>query len=362
MEVVLDVDATDDVLHGGQEGRFFHGYYKNYCYLPLYLFCGEHLLCARLRTADHDGAHGVVEELEGVVSRIRAQWPGVRVVVRGDSGCCRDEWMKWCEEEGVEYVLGLAKNARLKRMVAEEAEQARRLHEASGEAERVFKELRYRTVKSWSCERRVVGKVEHLSGGENPRFIVKSIPVERWERRGLYGQGYCARGEMENRIKEQQLDLFADRTSSHRMQANQVRSRARQSSRISSSTRPPARRPRRPCPAAVRLAMMSFQNAFRSLMEGRPCRPCRAGRAGRGGRPCRTGRPCRVCRADHACRAAAWESTRPDLTGAQRSRSSAGPDRLKSLDISGLGDLIAPPLGGSCHVDASESDRTLLPA
>ena len=223
IEVVLDVDATDDPLHGEQEGRFFHGYYKNYCYLPLYIFCGEHLLCARLRTADQDGAQGVVEELEGIVLRIRAQWPGVRVIVRGDSGFCRDELMKWCEEEEVDYVLGLSKNARLTRMISEEAEQARRMHEASGEAERVFKELCYRTVKSWSCERRVVAKAEHLSGGENPRFIVTSIPVEQWEGRSLYEQGYCARGEMENRIKEQQLGLFADRTSSHQMQANQLR-------------------------------------------------------------------------------------------------------------------------------------------
>ena len=141
LEVVLDVDATDDPLHGEQEGRFFHGYYKNYCYLPLYVFCGEHLLCARLRSADRDAARGVVEELEGIVSRIRAQWSGVRVVVRGDSGFCRDGLMKWCEEQEVEYVLGLPKNSRLKKMIGEEMEQARQLHEVSGEAVRIFKEL-----------------------------------------------------------------------------------------------------------------------------------------------------------------------------------------------------------------------------
>ena len=223
IEVVLDVDATDDPLHGEQEGRFFHGYYKSYCYLPLYIFCGHHLLCARLRTADTDAAAGVVEELEGIVGRIRARWPGVGLIVRGDSGFCRDELMKWCEEQEVEYILGLAKNERLTKMIGEEMAEAKRLHEASGEAQRVFAELRYRTRKTWSCERRVVAKAEHLSGGENPRFIVTSIPVEQWAGRELYEQGYCARGEMENRIKEQQLNLFADRTSSHPMQANQLR-------------------------------------------------------------------------------------------------------------------------------------------
>ena len=223
IEVVLDVDATDDPLHGEQEGRFFHGYYKSYCYLPLYIFCGHHLLCARLRTADEDAAQGVVEELEGIVGRIRAQWPGVGVVVRGDSGFCRDELMKWCEDADVEYVLGLAKNPRLTRMIVEEMAEARRLHEASGESERVFAELRYRTRETWSCERRVVAKAEHMSGGENPRFIVTSFSEERWAGRELYEQGYCGRGEMENRIKEQQLNLFADRTSSHQMQANQMR-------------------------------------------------------------------------------------------------------------------------------------------
>ena len=223
IEVVLDVDATDDPLHGEQEGRFFHGYYKSYCYLPLYIFCGHHLLSARLRTADQDGAQGVVEELEGIVGRIRARWPGVGIVVRGDSGFCRDELMTWCEEQGVEYVLGLAKNPRLTKMIGEEMAEAKRLHEASGESERVFAELRYRTRDTWSCERRVVAKAEHMSGGENPRFIVTSYAVEQWAGCELYEQGYCARGEMENRIKEQQLNLFADRTSSHQMQANQMR-------------------------------------------------------------------------------------------------------------------------------------------
>ena len=166
---------------------------------------------------------GVVEELEGVVGRIRAQWPGVGIVVRGDSGFCRDELMRWCEDADVEYVLGLAKNPRLRKMIGEEMAEVKRLHEASGEAERVFKDLRYRTRKTWSCERRVVAKAEHMSGGENPRFIVTSFSVEQWAGRELYERGYCGRGEMENRIKEQQLNLFADRTSSHQMQANQMR-------------------------------------------------------------------------------------------------------------------------------------------
>ena len=183
----------------------------------------DHLLCARLRTADEDAAQGVVEELEGIVERIRARWPGVGIIVRGDSGFCRDESMKWCEEQEVEYVLGLAKNPRLTKMIGEEMAETKRLHEASGEAQRVFAELRYRTHETWSCERRVVAKAEHMSAGENPRFIVTSFEVERWAGRELYEQGYCARGEMENRIKEQQLNLFADRASSHQMQANQLR-------------------------------------------------------------------------------------------------------------------------------------------
>ena len=222
-EIILDVDATDDPVHGHQAGRFFHGYYRHYCYLPLYIFCGEQLLCARLRTADRDGAAGTVEELARIVERIRARWPEVRIIVRGDSGFCRDALMSWCEAQGVEYVLGLAKNDRLKGLMVDELQQAQAAYESTGEAARVFKECRYRTRKSWSCARRVVGKAEYLSKGANPRFVVTSLPVGEYDARTLYEALYCARGDMENRIKEQQLALFADRTSTHELRANQLR-------------------------------------------------------------------------------------------------------------------------------------------
>jgi hypothetical protein len=222
-EIVLDVDATDDPVHGKQEGRFFHGYYRSYCYLPLYIFCGEQLLCARLRTADQDGAAGTVDELVAIVGRIRAVWPEVRIILRGDSGFCRNEIMDWCEANRVDYVLGLAKNSRLKNIIEDEMAQAKQHHELSGKAARVFKDFRYQTRKSWSRERRVVGKAEHLSKGENPRFIVSSISPEQQEARTLYEELYCARGDMENRIKEQQMALFADRTSCHELHANQLR-------------------------------------------------------------------------------------------------------------------------------------------
>ena len=222
-EIVLDVDATDDPLHGNQEGRLFHGYYKNYCYLPLYIFCGEQLLCARLRTADQDGAAGTVEEITRIVAQIRLAWPEVRIILRGDSGFCRDDIMTWCETHRIDYVLGLAKNNRLKKEIKIEMAQAKQHHEATGEAARVFKDFRYRTLKSWSCERRVVGKAEYLGKGENPRFVVSSVGIEEQSARQLYEDFYCRRGDMENRIKEQQLSLFADRTSTSEMRANQLR-------------------------------------------------------------------------------------------------------------------------------------------
>ena len=222
-EVILDVDATDDPLHGKQEGRYFHGYYKRYCYLPLYVFCGDHLLCARLRTSDRGPAHGVVAELAQIVSRLREAWPQVRITVRGDSGFSNDELMVWCEKEGIDYVLGLAKNERLKRRIAPRMEIVRQLQKETGKPARQFQELRYRTRKSWSCERRVVAKVEHLPRGENPRYIVTSVPIQECEGRRLYEEIYCARGDMENRIKEQQLGLFADRTSTRKLAANQLR-------------------------------------------------------------------------------------------------------------------------------------------
>jgi len=222
-EIILDVDATDDVLHGHQEGRFFHGYYRSYCYLPLYIFCGEHLLCARLRSAGQDGAAGSKEELARIIERIRLSWPETRIIVRGDSGFCRDDLMLWCEAHEVDYVLGLAKNSRLKTALAAEMAEAKVQYEATQQAARVFRDFRYRTRKSWSCERRVIGKAEHLAKGENPRFIVTSLAANAHDARALYEDLYCARGDMENRIKEQQLALFADRTSTHEMRSNQLR-------------------------------------------------------------------------------------------------------------------------------------------
>jgi Transposase DDE domain group 1 len=222
-EIVLDFDATDDPIHGHQLGRFFHGYYDGYCYLPLYIFCGEHLLCAKLRPADIDGAAGCVKQLAKIVEQIRRVWPDVRIIVRGDSGFCRENLMCWCEENHVDYVLGLAKNARLQRILGRELHEAKLQFEATSQASRVFKDFTYQTRKSWSRERRVVGKAEHLAKGSNPRFIVTSLPSEELESRALYEDLYCARGEMENRIKEQQLCLFADRTSCATMRANQLR-------------------------------------------------------------------------------------------------------------------------------------------
>jgi hypothetical protein len=222
-EIVLDVDATDDPLHGNQEGRFFHGYYMNYCYLPLYIFCGEHLLCARLRPSNIDASAGTVDELQRIVAQIRGAWPEVKITVRGDSGFCRDEIMTWCEANTIDYVFGFAKNDRLNAIIAEESKQAQSLYEQTQKAARVFKDFRYQTRESWTRERRVVAKAEHLDKGANPRFIVTSISGERIEARTLYEDLYCGRGEMENRIKEQQLWLFADRTSTGKMRANQLR-------------------------------------------------------------------------------------------------------------------------------------------
>jgi len=222
-EIVLDFDATDDPIHGHQLGRFFQGYYDSYCYLPLYVFCGEHLLCAKLRPSDIDGAAGAVKQLAKIVERIRRQWPEVRIIVRGDSGFCREPLMRWCAENCVDYVFGLAKNARLQRILGQELHEAKMQFEATGRPARVFKEFTYQTRKSWSRPRRVVGKAEHLAKGSNPRFVVTSLSPEELQARPLYEDLYCARGEMENRIKEQQLCLFADRTSCATMRANQLR-------------------------------------------------------------------------------------------------------------------------------------------
>jgi hypothetical protein len=222
-QIILDLDATDDPLHGGQEGRFFHGYYGGYCYLPLYIFCGTHLLCARLRRANIDAAAGAVSEVERIIAQIRSRWPQVQIILRADSGFAREELMAWCEQHEVDFVFGLARNARLQRALGGELEQARERFDQSGQAERVFKDFVYITRKSWSRQRRVVGKAEHLPQGANPRFVVTSLASEGWPAAALYEQLYCARGEMENRIKEQQLCLFADRTSSHFQASNQMR-------------------------------------------------------------------------------------------------------------------------------------------
>jgi hypothetical protein len=221
--IVLDFDATDDPVHGDQLGRFFHGYYQEYCFLPLYLFCGDELLGAWLRPADIDGAAGSLKKLTAIVRRIREAWPNVEIVVRGDSGFCREPLMRWCEENDVEYVFGLAKNRRLEAELQGELAQAKQQYDATGHAARVFKDFSYQTLDSWSRSRRVVGKAEHLAKGANPRFVVTSLSSQQYAAQPLYEVEYCGRGEMENRIKEQQRFLFADRTSAATMRANQLR-------------------------------------------------------------------------------------------------------------------------------------------
>jgi len=222
-EITLDLDATDDPLHGRQEGRFFHGYYYHYCYLPLYIFAGDHLLWSELRPSDIDAAKGSVQAVARIVSQLRQTWPTIRIRLRADSGFAREQLMNWCETNGVDYILGLAKNERLKREIAPQAASAERLHRQTGQSERVFTEFWYQTKKSWSRPRRVIAKAEHLDKGANPRFIVTSLHPAQMNAQELYEQVYCARGEAENRIKEQQLYLFSDRTSCSAMKANQLR-------------------------------------------------------------------------------------------------------------------------------------------
>ena len=222
-EIVLDFDTTDDQLHGNQEGRFFHGYYGCYCYLPLYVTCGDRLVISKLRTSNRDQSAGSTEVLTHLVARIRERWPEVRIIVRADSGFAREELMKWCEGNGVFYVLGVAKNPRLLKKIGKELVEARELYERTEKAARVFAHFLYRTLRTWSCSRRVIAKAEHLEKGSNPRFIVANLPEEYATPQALYEDVYCARGDMENRIKEQQLDLFADRTSARTMRANQLR-------------------------------------------------------------------------------------------------------------------------------------------
>lgn len=221
--IVQDLDVTDLPLYGHQEGRFFHGYYDEYCYLPLYIFCGEHLLCARLRTADCDAASGSRQEVARVVAQIRQAWPQVRIIVRADSGFCRDELMTWCEANSVEYVIGFARNARLRQLIQPQMEEAARRHAETGQPARVFTEFDYETTTgSWNRARRVVAKAEQIEGKENPRYVVTSLTAGEWGAQELYEELYCARGEMENRIKEQKW-LFVGRVSTETMRANQLR-------------------------------------------------------------------------------------------------------------------------------------------
>jgi Transposase DDE domain group 1 len=222
-EITLDLDATDDPLHGRQEGRFFHGYYDCYCYLPLYVFCGRHLLAAKLRSSNIDASAGAVAEVERIIRQIRARWPRVKILVRADSGFAREDLMAWCEANGVDYVFGLARNERLVGAIADDLAAVELESLARGGPARRFADFAWRTLDSWSRTRRVVAKAEHLPKGSNPRFVVTSLPATESDARTLYEDVYCARGEVENRIKEQQLDLFADRTSAATMRANQLR-------------------------------------------------------------------------------------------------------------------------------------------
>jgi hypothetical protein len=225
-QIILDVDSTDLPLHGKQEGRFFHGYYDSYCYLPLYVFCGEHVLCGRLRESNHDAAFGSLAEIRRIVTQIRAAWPEVKIILRGDSGFCRNELMSWCEDNGVDFVFGLARNQRLRRIIGEQMWEATQQWAKTGKPARIFTEFEYQTKKTkkggWDHERRVAAKAEHIDGKENPRFVVTSLSSEQWAAQALYEELYCARGDMENRIKEQ-FSLFADRVSAETMRANQMR-------------------------------------------------------------------------------------------------------------------------------------------
>ena len=222
-QIILDLDATDDPLHGMQEGRFFNAYYDCYCYLPLYVFCGPHLLVAKLRGADVDAAAGAVEEVARLVRRIRAAWPETRILLRADSGFAREELMAWCEANGVDFLFGLARNERLIAEIATDLDRVAARSQRSGRPERRFKTFMWTTRRTWSRWRRVVAKAEWTKGEANPRFVVTSLRRDECKAKYLYEKVYCARGEMENRIKECQLDLYADRTSAATMRANQLR-------------------------------------------------------------------------------------------------------------------------------------------
>lgn len=223
--IIIDLDPSDVPLHGQQQERFYHGYYGHYCYLPMYAYCGEYPLSVQMRPSNIDGAAGAKDLAERIVTKLRDQWPNTHIIFRADSGFCRDELLTWCEQtEGVDYVIGIAKNSRLIQALSKKMERARRAFLRTGRAARCFTDLRYRTLKTWTRSRRVVGKAEHLSKGANPRFVVTSLPAREFEKRYLYEELYCARGEMENRIKEQQLDLFGDRASCHTFRGNAIRS------------------------------------------------------------------------------------------------------------------------------------------
>lgn len=225
--ITLDLDATDDPIHGHQEGRFFHGYYDCHCYLPLYIFCGDHLLAAKLRRSNIDASAGAVEEIARIVARLRVRWPRVKILLRADSGFARDALMNWCEVNKVDFLFGLARNARLVEHIHIDLAWAEDDAERTGRPARRFADFRWRTRDSWSRKRRVVAKAECMPGrgaaGANPRFVVTSLKPAGIGARALYERLYCARGDMENRIKECQLDLFADRTSAATMRANQLR-------------------------------------------------------------------------------------------------------------------------------------------
>lgn len=222
-QIVLDIDTTDMALHGNQEDKFYHGYYQHYCYLPLYIFCGDHVLCARLRPSSIGPAVGSRKEVERIVKQIRQRWPEVAIILRGDSGFCADELLTWCENNRVDYVVGVARNQRLEKLIDRELAEAKQQFEATQQPARIFVEFEHKTLKGmWQTDRRVVAKAEHINGKANPRFVVTSLDAERWEKQQLYEDLYCGRGDMENRIKEQFV-LFADRVSVSTMRGNQLR-------------------------------------------------------------------------------------------------------------------------------------------
>jgi len=222
-QIVLDIDTTDMALHGNQEEKFYHGYYQHHCYLPLYIFCGDHVLCARLRPSSVGPAVGSRKEVERIVKQIRQRWPDVLIILRGDSGFCADELLTWCEENHVDYVVGVARNQRLEGLIEGPLAEAKEQFEATQQPARIFVEFEHKTLKgAWNKDRRVVAKAEHINGKSNPRFVVTSLDAERWEKQELYEGLYCGRGDMENRIKEQFV-LFADRVSVSTMRGNQLR-------------------------------------------------------------------------------------------------------------------------------------------